>query len=74
MAEFYYSDADNSCTGRMFVVQLSRDARPSAGRLRGRIEHVRSRDAAHFGSLEELLDFMRFRVGDPVPEGADPCA
>jgi hypothetical protein len=50
---------DASWTGRVFVVQLSLDAAPSAGRYRGRVQHLRSCDAVHFESLEELATFMQ---------------
>jgi hypothetical protein len=64
MADFYFGGADESCAGRVFLIQLSLDACPSSGRLRGRIQHMQSCDAAHFESLEELVQFMRFRVAD----------
>jgi len=41
-----------------FVVQLHGDTDLSERRLAGRVEHVRTGDAALFGSLEELLRFM----------------
>ena len=50
---------DASWTGRVFVVQMSLDAAPSAGRYRGRVQHLRSSDAVHFESLEELATFMQ---------------
>jgi hypothetical protein len=50
---------DASWTGRVFIVQLSLDATPSVGTYRGRIQHFRTCDAAHFESLEELALFMR---------------
>ena len=55
---------DASWTGRVFVVQLSLDAAPSAGRYRGRVQHLRSCDAVHFESLEELATFMRVHTGN----------
>ena len=64
MADFYFGGADESSAGRVFLVQLSLDACPASGRFRGRIQHMLSCDAAHFESLEELLEFMRFRVDD----------
>jgi hypothetical protein len=64
MADFYFEGADESCAGRVFLIQLSLDARPASGRFRGRIQHMQSCDAAHFESLEELVQFMRFRVTD----------
>ena len=68
MAEFHFVDADESCSGRVFIVQLSLDASPSSGRFCGRIQHMRSCDAAHFGSLDELAQFIRFRICDPPPD------
>jgi hypothetical protein len=55
---------DASWTGRVFVVQLSLDAVPSAGMYRGRVQHLRSCDAAHFESLEELALFMQAHTGE----------
>jgi len=49
---------DLSWTGRAFVVQLSLDACPAEGRFRGRVQHLRSEDALHFESLEELAQFI----------------
>ena len=51
------------CTNRGFVVQLRLDADPASGIFRGRIQHLRSGDAAHFDSLEELAGFIACRVG-----------
>jgi len=53
-----------ACTNRGFVVQLRLDAAPARGIFRGRIQHVRSGDAAHFDSLEELAAFIACRVGE----------
>jgi hypothetical protein len=64
MADFYFAGADETAAGRVFLVQLSLDASPSSGRFRGRIQHMLSCDATHFESLDELLQFMRFRVDD----------
>jgi hypothetical protein len=52
------------CTSRGFVVQLRLDAEPARGIFRGRIQHVRSGDAAHFDSLEELAQFIACRIGE----------
>jgi hypothetical protein len=41
-----------------FVVQFSAETQVEAGRLVGRVEHVVSGQAAHFHSLEVLLDFL----------------
>jgi hypothetical protein len=70
MAEYHFVDADESCTGRVFIVQLSLDACPSSGRFCGRIQHMRSCDATHFASLDELAHFMRLYTGE-APAGAD---
>ena len=64
MADFYFAGADESSAGRVFLVQLSLDACPSSDRFRGRIQHMLSCDATHFESLDELVQFMRFHVGD----------
>jgi hypothetical protein len=40
------------------VVQFSTDTHLEAGQIRGRVEHVVSRHATHFQSLEALLAFM----------------
>ena len=41
-----------------FVVQWATDTHIDAGRMHGRVEHVVSRQATHFTSLDELLAFM----------------
>jgi len=61
---------DASWTGRVFVVQLSLDAAPSDGRYRGRVQHLRSCDAVHFESLEELATFMRVHTDKAVDTAA----
>lgn len=43
---------------RAFVVWLRADSRPEAQDYRGRVEHVRTGDLAHFESLDELLAFL----------------
>lgn len=50
-------------TSRAFVVHLRVDADPTSGSFRGRVQHLRSGDAAHFDSLEELALFLADRVG-----------
>ena len=50
--------SDESCIGRIFLVHLSLDANPAAGRFCGRVQHVRSEDAAHFATFAELSHFM----------------
>ncbi len=53
---------------RAFVVMLSSDCRPEQDEIRGRVEHVRSGRATHFGSLAELLVFLvALTSGDDVP-------
>src|SRR5262245_3999957 len=64
---------------RAFVVQLSSDAEATVERLRGRVEHVRSGEAAHFESVEDLLAFvgeqlrMRAACNDPQGSGVNEC-
>ena len=41
-----------------FVVHLRPGARPDAGRMAGRVEHVASGRSAHFESLPEMLAFV----------------
>ncbi len=41
-----------------FVVQLHREAQVAAGRVMGRVEHIESRQASTFDSVEALLAFM----------------
>ena len=43
---------------RAFVVQFRAETKLAQGRCAGRVEHVVSRQATHFHSLEELLAFM----------------
>ena len=43
---------------RAFVVWLRGDCRPGERDYRGRVEHVRTGDIAHFESLDELLAFL----------------
>ena len=45
-------------TGRSFRVQFRADADIGRGACSGRVEHIRSGDAAHFSSAEELLSFL----------------
>jgi len=44
--------------GRAFLVQLASDCDPGGDGVRGRVEHVRTGEAARFQSLPELLTFM----------------
>jgi hypothetical protein len=41
-----------------FVVQWATDTQIAEGRMHGRVEHVVSRQATHFTSLDALLTFM----------------
>ena len=43
---------------RAFVVQLHAEAQVEQGHFNGRVEHVVSRQAIHFASLEELVTFI----------------
>jgi hypothetical protein len=43
---------------RAFVVQVHAEAQVEQGHFKGRVEHVVSRQAAHFESLEELVAFI----------------
>jgi len=43
---------------RAFVVQLHAEAQVEQGHFNGRVEHVVSRQARHFASLEELVTFI----------------
>jgi hypothetical protein len=55
---------------RAFVLQLSADAAPTPADLAGRVEHVRSGQAAHFRSLGELLAFLARVLQLPAPSAA----
>jgi hypothetical protein len=50
----------SACTfvGRSFRVQFRADADIRRGDCSGRVEHIRSGDAAHFSSADELLSFL----------------
>jgi hypothetical protein len=45
-------------SNRAFVVQIRWDADVEQGDVRGRIEHLTSMQATHFGSVEELVAFI----------------
>ena len=47
-------------TGRAFRIQFRAEADITQGVCTGRIEHVRSGDAAHFTSAQELFSFVEF--------------
>jgi hypothetical protein len=56
---FPVHDLDHQASAnRRFIVQLRIDADPADGACRGRVQHVRSGEAAHFESLEELAAFF----------------
>ncbi len=44
---------------RAFIIQLHKDANPTQGDFRGRVEHLVSYETAHFASLEELYAFIQ---------------
>ena len=43
---------------RAFVVQVHADAQVEQADFKGRVEHLLSGEATHFGSLEELAAFI----------------
>jgi hypothetical protein len=47
---------------RAFVVQVHAEAQVEQGRFKGRVEHIVSRQATHFESLEELIAFITHLV------------
>jgi hypothetical protein len=54
--------SDESCIGRIFLVHLSLEANLDAGQFCGRVQHVRSEDAAHFATFAELSRFMHEHI------------
>jgi hypothetical protein len=60
-------EADHQAwTNGRFFIQLRRDADLVRGVYRGRVQHVRSGEAAHFESLAELAAFLtEMSVKDP---------
>jgi hypothetical protein len=59
---------DSALTGRAFRVHFRADADLARGVCSGRVEHLRSGDAAHFSTVQELLAFVDFwlsRRGGP---------
>jgi hypothetical protein len=44
---------------KAFVVQFGREETGDAGFCAGRVEHLHSGRAVHFGSVPELLDFLK---------------
>ena len=55
-----------------YVLRLHRDARPSAGHLVGRIEHVASGDSADFASGERLLEWLAQHAAQALAGPAQP--
>jgi len=56
---FSITELDHQASAnRRFVVQLRIDSDPARGIYRGRVQHTRSGEAAHFDSLEELAGFF----------------
>jgi hypothetical protein len=47
-------------TGRAFKIHFRLDTDLARGVCRGRIEHLRSGDAAHFMTAQEMLTFVEF--------------
>ena len=47
-------------TGRAFRVHFRADADLAKGVWCGRVEHLRSGDAAHFSTIQELMAFVEF--------------
>jgi hypothetical protein len=43
---------------RSFIVQLGEEANLVDGRVGGRVEHLRTGESRHFGSLDALLAFF----------------
>ena len=54
---------------RAFVVQFYAEVQVEQGHFRGRVEHLVSRQATHFESLEDLLAFI---VGMLTKQQQDP--
>ena len=59
---------------RAFLVQISGDCDPGSERVAGRVEHVRSGEAAHFVSDDELLSFMRHVLTQKASADREPQA
>lgn len=51
-----------AASGRVFLVHIRLDADPSSGKFYGRVQHVRSGDAEHFETLDELAAFVSQRL------------
>jgi hypothetical protein len=57
---------------RAFVIQLREKADPGAGEFAGRVEHVDSGRADHFGSVEELVRFVERTLAEVETAEAGP--
>ena len=56
-----------------FVVQFSRETALDTGRIAGRVEHVVSRKAARFQSVDELMAFMTEVLREVASSLHHPC-
>jgi hypothetical protein len=52
---------------RAFVVQFHAEARVAEIQLKGRVEHLVSRQATHFESIDELLAFIVRMIREAPP-------
>ena len=69
---FSITELDHQASAnRRFVVQLRIDSDPARGIYRGRVQHTRTGEAAHFDSLEELASFF---IAMAVREHGDTLA
>src|SRR5262245_39229124 len=66
-------DATTFPTNRAFVVQFAAGVHVPGGALFGRVEHVLSAHAAHFHSLDELLEFIA-RVLSETATASEPAS
>ena len=53
---------------RAFVIQLRQKASPDVVEFAGRVEHVDSGRAGHFGSVDELVRFMERTIAEVETE------
>ena len=62
----------SALTSRTFRVQFRAEADIRQGVCIGRVEHVRSGDATHFSTVQELMAFVEFwLMSDPTLPGRD---
>ncbi len=59
-------------TQSAFVVQWHRMSNLASGKIRGRVEHVTSRQATTFESLTDLLTFMQGVLDQTHPSVQEP--